>query len=139
MIAVARADIAMGNAAHAQLMASDAKVAYEKHARTKHSEYAEALVVLGKATALLESPKAAEPLLRQALEVIVAVKPASRLKVASVRAELAELLASMNRSQEAQAEMTASLALIRDETGENSKQFARAQQRLAKLSSVSDR
>jgi len=139
MISVARADLAMGNAIHAQMMASDAKAAYEKHARTKHPEYAEALVVLGKATAVLESPLVAEPLLRQALEVIVAVKPVSRLKVASVRAELAELLALMGRSQEAQTEMSASIALIRDETGETSKQFARARQRLAKLSSVSDR
>lgn len=134
MIAVAKADLAIGDNPSARTLATDAKAMYEKYARTKHHEYADALVVLGKSAAAIDSPSAGEPFLRQALEVVEAATPASRLRVASVKADLADLLAAMGERDEATEQMLASVQLIRDATGEASKHFAKAQERLARFS-----
>jgi tetratricopeptide (TPR) repeat protein len=133
MVAVARAELALGDTATARSRATDAKAMYEKYARTKHQEYAEALVVLGKSTAAIESPAAAEPFLRQALEVVEAATPSSKLRVASVKADLAELLQKLGKIDEAREQMLASVKLVREEAGEDSKTFAKAQQRLSQL------
>jgi tetratricopeptide (TPR) repeat protein len=131
MVGVARSELALGSASEARRIATDARAMYQRHARANHPEFADALVVLGKANAATGQP--GEDLLRQALAVLEGVKPASPMRLALVKADLAEMVAARHDLAEARRLMNESLAILTRETGESSRHTKRVRERLAAI------
>jgi tetratricopeptide (TPR) repeat protein len=131
MVGVARADLALGNAQAALQTAADARAMYERQSRTAHPEFADALAVQGKASVALGLP--GEAFLREALAVLERVKPASPMRLALVKADLAEIVAARHDLAEAHRLMRESLDLLVRETGEASRHTQSLRARLSIL------
>jgi serine/threonine protein kinase/Tfp pilus assembly protein PilF len=131
MVGVARADLALGHAEAARKTAAEARAMYERQARTAHPEFADVLVVMGKADAAMGL--SGEALLREALAVLERARPASAMRLALVKADLAEVVAARHDLAEARRLMRESLELLIRETGESSLHTQRLRERIATI------
>jgi len=133
MVGLAQVELATGDVTDAEGHARDGVAMYERHGRTAHPDYAEALATLAGVLAATSRCSEAEPLQSRAIQVTSESLPLDERQLATLQGRLGECLMALGRHSEAEAILLESHRRLVAVRGASSRAASAAAERLVRL------